>query len=262
MKNQITLEQNEIDLYERLVNRNQKPRKTGTIRAQKTSESEAELLLYDVIGFDFWTGGGMTPKRLIDELDAMKPFDKITVRINSPGGDVFDGVTIYNILRRQEATIAVEIEGMAASAASFIAQVADAGELRISEAAMLMIHRAWGVAMGNTNDMVEMAGLLEKIDGQLADIYSARSKRKRDTMLKLMDDETWFTGQEAVDAKLADATVTVKRAAAYFDCSLFNYRNAPKVESPKETEQPAWKSSLTSDAINVRLRQIGVIDAA
>jgi ATP-dependent protease ClpP protease subunit len=204
--------------------------RSGAIRAEKNSDGQAELLLYDVIGFDMWTGGGFTPKSLIEQLTAMQPFDSLTVRINSPGGDVFDGMTIYNILRRQEAKVSVEVEGLAASAASFIAQVADAGELRISEAGMFMVHRAWGLAMGNTNDMLQMADVLEKIDGQIADIYASRSGRKAATWLGMMDDETWLTGQEAVDAKLADKTVTLKRAAAMFDLGQFGYKNAPEAK--------------------------------
>lgn len=204
--------------------RNRAP--AGSIRAEKTEDGNAELLIYDTIGFDFWTGGGVTPKGLIEQLESLKPFDRLTVRMNSPGGDVFDGMAIFNILRRQEAKVSVEIEGWAASAASFIAQAADAGELRISEAGMMMVHRAWGVSVGNTNDMLEMADVLDKLDGQIALIYANRSKRKTDTWLGIMNSETWFTGAEAVDAKLADATIAAKRVAA-FDVSGFGYRNSP-----------------------------------
>lgn len=233
--------------------------KSGAIRMEK-KDNEAELLLYDVIGFDFWTGGGITPKKLVDELEAMKPFDKLTIRVNSPGGDVFDGMTIFNILRRQEAKVCVEIEGLAASAASFIVQVADAGELRISEAGMMMCHRAWGICMGNTNDMLELASVLDKLDGQIADIYAGRTKRKADTWLKIMDDETWFTGQEAVEAKLADETITTKRAAALYDPSVVNqFRNAPKDLAARLAEiakddKPEQKPSNLKLASKARVR--------
>jgi ATP-dependent Clp protease protease subunit len=229
--------------------------KPGPIQMKKLDDGNAELLLYDVIGFDFWTGGGTTPKGLVDELEAMKPFNNITLRINSPGGDVFDGMTIFNILRRQECKVSVEVEGLAASAASFIAQVADPGELRISEAGMFMVHRAWGGCVGNTNDMLEFAGLLDKLDGQIAGIYASRSKRKVDTWLKLMDEETWLTGSEAVDAKLADATVTTQRAAA-FDLRAFNYRNAPEpTEDEEETADiPDTEVEDKAAAVATRLR--------
>lgn len=230
--------------------------KPGQIKMAKTEDGAAEVLLYDVIGFDMWTGGGMTPKRLVDELEAMKPFDRLTLRVNSPGGDVWDGMTILNILRRQEAKVSVEVEGVAASAASFIAQVADPGELRISEGGMMMVHRAWGFAMGNTNDMLEMSDLLEKLDSQIADIYANRSKRKADTWLRMMDDETWFTGQEAVDAKLADATISTKRAAALYDPSILNqYRKTPdglaaRLAEIAKDDEPR----ITREAVAARLR--------
>jgi len=224
----VGLDESQADAIVRARKDKRSTTKSGTIRMEK-KDGEAELLLYEMIGFDFWTGGGMTPKKLVDDLAALQPFDKLTIRVNSPGGDVFDGMTIFNILRRQEAKISVEVEGLAASAASFITQVADPGELRISEAGMFMVHRAWGLTIGNTNDMLTMAEVLDKIDGQIADIYAGRSKRKAATWLGLMDEETWLTGQEAVDAKLADETITTKRVAAHLDPSaLSQYRNAPK----------------------------------
>jgi len=258
------LEESQADRVVKIRADKHSPKQVGQIRMEK-KEDEAEILLYDVIGFDFWTGEGMTPKKLVEQLEAMQPFSRIMLRVNSPGGDVFDGMTIYNILRRQEAKISVEVEGLAASAASYVTQVADPGELRISEAGMFMVHRAWGITMGNTNDMLEMAGLLEKLDNQIAGIYSSRSKRKVDTWLNLMDEETWLTGQEAVDAKLADETITTKRAAACFDLSQFGYRRAPQKQPPIIlSAQLADVTAISGDvaklpkvsAVDVRLRMI------
>jgi ATP-dependent protease ClpP protease subunit len=209
-----------------------KPQRAGSFRLEATTvggEKSVDLLLYDFIGFDPWSGGGHTPKALIEQLEAAKPFDRITMRINSPGGDVFDAVTMLNILRRQQAKISVEVEGLAASAASFLAQAADPGELRVSEAGMFMVHRAFAVVMGNTKDMLDMAGVLEKMDGQIADIYAGRSGRRQATWLDYMDAETWFIGREAVEAKLADKVIPAQRAAACFDRRLLNvFRHAPK----------------------------------
>jgi len=258
------LEESQADRVVKIRADKHSPKQVGQIRMEK-KEDEAEILLYDVIGFDFWTGEGMTPKKLVEQLEAMQPFSRIMLRVNSPGGDVFDGMTIYNILRRQEAKISVEVEGLAASAASYVTQVADPGELRISEAGMFMVHRAWGITMGNTNDMLEMAGLLEKLDNQIAGIYSSRSKRKVDTWLNLMDEETWLTGQEAVDAKLADETITTKRAAACFDLSQFGYRRAPQKQPPIIlSAQLADVTAISGDvaklpkvsAVDVRLRMM------
>lgn len=238
----------------------------GQIRVQQVDESEGEILIYEAIGFDFF-GDGMTPKKLTEQLSALGKVERLTVRINSPGGSVFDAVTMLNILRRQKAKVAVEIEGLAASAASFLAQAADPGELRISEAGMMMIHRAWAWVMGNQQDMIDMAALLEKLDGQIADIYASRSKRRAETWLKLMDDETWFTGAEAVEAKLADATVPVKRAAASLGLQHVQalgalpekakaIRQRWEAESKAERESEAERQRRDAEAVAVRMRRM------
>lgn len=234
----------------------------GKIVMEKTGEGEAELLIYEAIGFDFWTGGGLTPKKLTDDLAAFGKLDKLTLRVNSPGGDVFDAVTMFNILRRQEAKIAVEIEGLAASAASFLVQAADPGELHISEAGMMMVHQALGVVMGNKNDMADMAAVLEKLDGQIAAIYANRSKRKSDTWMKIMEEESWFTGQEAVDAKLADAVIPAKRVAACVDPEVFNqFRATPErlvaqARAAREQQDAEDAKRREAEAVNVRMRLI------
>jgi len=230
-----------------------KRERPGTIRVEKVN-GEGEILLYDSIGFDFWTGGGTTPKVFAEQLLALGDIDRLTLRVNSPGGDVFDGFTILNILRRQQATIAVEVEGLAASAASFIIQAASPGELRVNEASTTMIHRAWGGVMGNAQDMVDMASVLEKLDGQIADIYAKRSKRKAEKWLAAMGAETWYTGQEAVDARLADSVVTAKKVAAMGDpAMLAGYRNVPELVACR-CGKPEPKDNSEAEAIKVRLR--------
>jgi ATP-dependent protease ClpP protease subunit len=200
--------------------------RTGDILLAK-EDGVAEILLYEEIGFDFMTGEGWTPKRLIDELSAMKPFDSIMLRINSPGGSAFDGITIYNILQRQEKPIAGDIEGIAASAASFIAQAADPGKLAIADAGSVMIHRAQAIAMGDANLMLEMADIMSRLDDKLADIYAARSGVDASDWLDAMSKETWYFGSEAVDAKLADSVTQSKRIAARADWDQFNYQHVP-----------------------------------
>lgn len=169
------------------------------IVAQAESKS-AEVYLYDVIGEDMF--GGVSAKNFADQLDAIGPLDTITVRINSPGGSVFDGTAIYNTLKRHQARKIVEIEGVAASAASFIAMAGD--EIHMAENAFMMIHQAQGFAMGPESEMRKMADVLDKMDETIAKIYANRSGRKPDTMMRMMVDETWFTAEEAVEAKLAD----------------------------------------------------------
>lgn len=160
----------------------------------------AEILLYDEIGF--W---GVTAKDFVQALAAAGD-GPLTLRINSPGGDVFDGLAIYNALRARNAPVTVVVDGLAASAASFIAMAGKT--VSMAEQSMLMIHNAWGVCMGDRNDMLDMASVMEKIDGQLSDIYAFKSGKKASDIRGMMDEETWFTSTEAKDAGLCDAIVT------------------------------------------------------
>lgn len=218
-------------------------------------DREAELYMYGPIGFS-WDGSGVTPKQLVDQLAALGKVNRITVRLNSPGGDVFDALAISNILRRQQCTVAVSIDALAASAATIVAMAASPGELTIAENGMMMVHRAWAVAVGNTNDMTDMASILEKIDGQIAATYAARSGRKQDTWLKLMEEETWMTGTEAVEHKLADQVTAAKQAAASIDLTaLGGFRNVPTTWAARlQGEREAQERQREAEATQVRLR--------
>lgn len=212
--------------YRQSLAKNRVP-KSGGIKVEKKND-EAEILLYSAIGFDFF-GDGFTPKKLVDQLKDMGGVSKISLRVNSPGGDVFDAVTMFNILRRQEAEIHVDIDGLAASAASFLVQVADKGKLRISAGGTMMIHRAWGITIGNSKEMAEMSEVLAKLDGTIAGIYAERSGRKAATWLNLMDKETWFNGEESVSNKLADEVTPAKRVAASISLeALSMFKNTPE----------------------------------
>lgn len=166
---------------------------------------EATVYLYDmIVGSDmeaeFW--GGVSPEAFAKQLADIKA-STIHLRINSPGGDVFAARAIEAALREHPATVIAHIDGLAASAASFIALAAN--EVRIAPGAMMMIHKAWTIAYGNADEFVSVAALLEKIDGTLADTYAKKTGESRVDMLALMADETWFTGAEAVSIGLADA---------------------------------------------------------
>lgn len=162
----------------------------------------AEIKIYDGIGYDWWSDSGVTHSDFVDQLEALGDVPQIRVRINSPGGDVFDGLAIYNVLRSHEATVNVEIEGFAASIASVIAMAGNT--VTMHDAAMFMIHDAWSGLVGNSQDMMEMAMILDKIDGQIANTYAARGKNKPEYYREAMDKETWYSAEEAVNAGLAD----------------------------------------------------------
>ncbi|NMY67307.1 head maturation protease, ClpP-related [Pseudomonas sp. WS 5414] len=159
------------------------------------------ITMYDPIGMDWWTGEGVTAKRISAALRSIGERD-VTVKINSPGGDVFEGLAIYNLLREHKGRVTVQVLGLAASAASFIAMAAD--EIQIARAGFLMIHNAWTCACGDRNDIRETADFLEQIDGTLADIYAARSGGRVGDIRSLMDVETWMGGTAAIDAGFAD----------------------------------------------------------
>ncbi len=139
---------------------------TLAVRAA-TADSPAEILLYDEVGQ--W---GVTAKDFMSAM-ASAGAGPIKVRINSPGGNVFDGLAIYNALRAHPGGVTTVVDGLAASAASFIALAGSRCEM--SPQSMMMVHNAWGVAVGNRHDMTSTAGILAKLDSQLAGMYAAKS---------------------------------------------------------------------------------------
>lgn len=159
------------------------------------------ITIFDVIGEDFWTGGGVTAKRVSAALRLIGKND-VTVKVNSPGGDMFEGIAIYNLLRAHPAKVTVEVLGWAASAASIIAMAGD--DIRMGLGTFMMVHNAWGVVVGNRHDMRDAADLFAGFDGAIADIYEARTGMKRADIEKLMDAETFMGPSEAVKNGFAD----------------------------------------------------------
>lgn len=165
------------------------------------SDDENTISILDVIGADYW-GEGMTAKRMAGLLRAMGGAD-VVVNINSPGGDMFEGLAIYNQLREYSGRVTVKVIGIAASAASIIAMAAD--ELQIGRAAFLMIHNCWVAAVGNRHDLARVAQDMEPFDRAMQDIYSVRSGLSGTEITEMMDSETYIGGADAVDKGLADA---------------------------------------------------------
>lgn len=164
--------------------------------------AEATISIYGVIGEDFWTGEGVTVKRIDAALRAIGPTTDVVVNMNSPGGDVFEGIAIYNRFREHQAKVTVKILGLAASAASVIAMAAD--EVQIGKASFFMIHNAWVMAVGNRHDLKEVADWLEPFDKALAGTYEDRTGLAADVVAKMMDEETWLNGEDAVAKGFAD----------------------------------------------------------
>ncbi|HBW9724169.1 TPA: Clp protease ClpP [Klebsiella pneumoniae] len=174
----------------------------GGIKAATTDDNT--ISVFDVIGQDYW-GEGITAKRIAGALRAMNGAD-VTVNINSPGGDMFEGLAIYNLLREYEGHVTVKVLGIAASAASIIAMAGD--DIQIGRGAFLMIHNCWLYAMGNRHDFAELAQSLEPFDTAMADIYAARSGLDIAAIQKLMDAESYIGGSDAVAKGLADSLLS------------------------------------------------------
>lgn len=160
--------------------------------------------IYDVVGEDYFTGSGMTGKVVSSILRKNKGKD-ITVNINSPGGLIFEGLTIYNLLKEHDGQINVNIVGVAASIASIIAMAGD--NIKIAESAFLMIHNGWNCVCGNRNEMREMADTLEQFDKSMVAIYAKQSGLDAKKLAKMMDSETWISGPDAIEMGLATATL-------------------------------------------------------
>ena len=161
-----------------------------------------EILIYDDIG-DGWFSEGVTAVSIKEQLDAFGETDQVVVRINSPGGDVFEGFAIYNLLKQHSAQIEVRIDGLAASAASIIAMAGD--EIIMGEASMMMIHDPWTFALGDANEMLKVADTLEKIKDSIVVAYVAKTGLDAKLVSDLMTDETWLTAESAVEEGFADS---------------------------------------------------------
>ena len=171
------------------------------VRAAAADDDERTISVYDVIGQDYWTGEGVTAKRVASALRAMGK-GPVTVNVNSPGGDMFEGLAIYNLLREHDGEVTVKVLGVAASAASVVAMAGDT--VQIARAAFFMVHNAWVVAVGNRHDLIEIAATLKPFDDAMASIYAAKTGGELKAMAKLMDAESWIGGESAIEQGFAD----------------------------------------------------------
>lgn len=227
-------------LLKLLADNRQAPMRQFVVRA--LADDEAEILLYDAIVDDqleaeYW--GGVAPLGFIQELRAITA-GTIHLRINSPGGSVFAARAIEQALREHSARIVVHIDGLAASAATFIAMAGD--EIVMAKGALFMIHNAWTFAYGNAADLKATADLLDKIDGTLVQTYADRTKQKPDQVADWMAAETWFTADEAVAAGFADRLAAAEKTdpPAKAAWNLSAYAHAPgATAAPAPAQKPA-----------------------
>lgn len=190
--------------------------------------TEADLYLY--IEIASWGAGyaAHSAQSFKQELDSLGEIEALNIYINSPGGDVFEGTTISNMLKRKKCTKNVHVDGLAASIASVIAMAGD--NIIMPSNSMMMIHNAWTYTAGNSNDLRKLADDLDKINASIRQAYldKAGDKLNEETITSLMDNETWLTAQECFDYGLCDVVGEDKSIAAKFDLNLLNkFKNIP-----------------------------------
>jgi len=185
----------------------------------KAMELSGEISIYGEIG-----AFGITAKNFIDDLKLLGSQENITVHINSPGGEVFDGHAIYNALKNHPAKVTMFIDGAAFSIASVIAMAGD--HVAMSQNAMIMIHDPWTYTAGNADNHRKSAEMLDKTKQGIITAYTKKTGMSTQEVSRLMSDETWFTADEALDAGMVDEITGALEIAAHFDLS--NFKNAPE----------------------------------
>jgi ATP-dependent Clp endopeptidase proteolytic subunit ClpP len=205
---------------------------------QQTADGEAEVSIYDEIGF-----GGVTAKSFLAELKKLSG-QRVHLRINSVGGSVVEGAAIYNALRRHKGGLVVHIDALAASMASVIAMAGD--ETLIADNALVMIHNPWGMTMGDADELRKEADILDKLKATLVNAYVRKTGMEAEQVAQMMDDETWLNATEAVALGFADAiedgieaaaSITPEAARARFD--TFQNSMARKTTKTIKAEEAA-----------------------
>ena len=209
-----------------------------------------DVYIFDEIGM-----GGVNAQGFIEEIKSFKD-SPMNLHINCVGGDVFDGMAIFNIIKKRTAKTTVYIEGIAASMGSVIALAADS--VVMAENSLFMIHNAWGGAMGEAKEMKKTAKLLDKISGEIADIYVKKTKLPYDKVKEMMDEETWLNAEEALELGFIDSISDAIKVAAKYDVSKFkNITNKEiknklsiNIKSKKMTDElKTWFNGKVEDII-------------
>lgn len=181
-------------------------------QAKTDAPLTGELLLYGDISSTTWWGDEVTPMAFAQDLKNLGDISELNIYINSGGGDVFAGQAIYSMLKRHPAQKNVYIDGLAASIASVIAMAGDV--VFMPKNAMLMIHKAWTMAIGNANDLRKLADDMDKIDESILTTYQAKTGLDPETITEMVNAETWLTADEAVKLGFADVIEDSKQISA------------------------------------------------
>ena len=221
------------------------------------AKDEAEVYIYGPIVSDGWFENDVEAAQFVKDFGAIKA-STIHLRINSPGGEVFAAVAIHGAIRRHPSHTIAHIDGLAASAASFVALAAD--EVRMAKGGFYMIHNGWGFVMGDKSDMRHYADLLEKTDGTILGFYEEKTRRDRAEIREWMEAETWFTAEEALDAGFVDQIEEMEPVEASFDLSGFE--KVPAALRGRRAEEPPRKIETVRDLENFLRDEGGFSNAA
>ena len=228
------------------------PEGKGGLVVRMAKEQTGELYVYSPIGDSYWDG--VSPAAVAKALNEMKASGakRLNVYINSPGGDVFDGVAIFNLIDRFEGKKTTYVDGLAASAASIIALAGD--KMVMAKNAQYMIHEAWMIALGGAADLRAAADVLEKINDTMADTYVANSNQDLKAVKKLMADETWMTAAEAKEMGFADEVTDEEAAEPAAHSMLANYKNTPPKLRAAATRSSQLVSEMRMGVLEMRRR--------
>lgn len=235
-------------------------------RMKASGDRQADIYIYDEIGY--W---GVTARQFAGSLKGLGELDHINLHIHSPGGDVFDGIAIYNLLNSHPASKTVYIDGLAASMASVIAMVGN--PVIMPENAMMMIHKPWGVTGGDARDMRDYADLLDKVEAVLIPSYAKKTGKTTDELTGMLGEETWMTAQECIEHGFADQLTPAVQAMARinskrieeFDAMPRNLKHmitppkataqapAPAPQPVPAAPQPAPVASVDENAIRMQV---------
>ncbi|WP_203415275.1 ClpP-like prohead protease/major capsid protein fusion protein [[Enterobacter] lignolyticus] len=223
-------------------------------RMQASADNEADIYIYDEIGY--W---GVTARQFVNDLKALGDVTHINLHINSPGGDVFDGIAIFNALKHHGAAITVHIDGLAASMASVIAMVGN--PVIMPENTMMMIHKPWGFAGGDANDMRDYADLLDKVESVLIPAYADKTGKSTEDIAAMLEDETWMDGAECLALGFADQVTPSLQAMACIHSkrieefekmpnSIRNMVTPPRNTTQRDPQKPQPQNTLPDPVVD------------
>lgn len=216
----------------------------------------AEIYIYDAIGED-WAGNGISAIKFIEQINNIKA-SHIELHVNSPGGSVFDGQAIYNALVRHPAVITTYVDGLAASIASVIALAGD--RVVMASNSLFMIHNPMSSVAGYASDMRKMADVLDKIKESILSVYQKRTALNVDELATAMDNETWYTASEALDAGFANELSDAMPIAAKFDLAAYGYKHNPLVSNEIDPEQDDEQDDSATDGASVEVVSDGTLE--